>query len=322
MVCFNLVGNPYQSYLNFDLLYEESANEGLIDNSFAIRDDDGKQYLFYTYEASSNEGYTATNLIHPHQGFFVRVNDDKGVGSYNLTFTNAMRVSGNLAENHPFRGSHLNYPLVNLLCFDSQGHRDLTTVEVGRPELGGGHKMFKFVNGDARLYARLEGGSYQTLFTPTGVNEVPVCFEAQNDGSFKLQWNTLHGDFYYLHLIDNLTGADIDMLDTDEYRFEGRTSDYASRFKLVFRCTGVEEQYDNNNTGSETFAFISDGNIIVLTDARSASLQVIDMLGRILLTHQVTSDFRLPTSDFSPGVYVLRLINGSDIKTQKLIINQ
>ena len=53
------------------------------------------------------------------------------------------------------------------------------------------------------------------------------------------------------------------MLTTDEYQFEGHSKDYSSRFKLVFHCTGVEEHYDNNYTGSETFAFIHDGQLVI-----------------------------------------------------------
>ena len=38
----------------------------------------------------------------------------------------------------------------------------------------------------------------------------------------------------YLHLIDNLTGKDIDFLATPSYTFEGKTTDVISRFKLAF----------------------------------------------------------------------------------------
>ena len=37
------------------------------------------------------------------------------------------------------------------------------------------------------------------------------------------------------------------------------------------------------------FAFVSDGNIIVHTDARGASLQVIDMMGRILFSKEMST---------------------------------
>ena len=37
-----------------------------------------------------------------------------------------------------------------------------------------------------------------------------------------------------LHLIDNLTGKDINLLETPEYSFDAKATDNASRFKLVF----------------------------------------------------------------------------------------
>ena len=56
-----------------------------------------------------------------------------------------------------FRGDRPNYLLVNLMCYDGNGRRDLTTVEVGRPELGGAHKMYGLRMGDGQLVVNGEG---------------------------------------------------------------------------------------------------------------------------------------------------------------------
>ena len=96
------------------------------------------------------------------------------------------------------------------------------------------------------------------------------------------------------------------------YTFTAKTTDYASRFKLVFSAN----QEDGPSTGSGAFAFISNGNIIV--DGEGV-LQVIDMTDRVV----VSVDGRtrcVPTSGMTAGVYVLRLINGDDVKTQKIVI--
>ncbi len=55
--------------------------------------------------------------------------------------------------------------------------------------------------------------------------------------------------FNYLHLIDNMTGVDVDLFATPGYRFDALTTDYASRFRLVF-ATG-------NSAESDNFAFIN-----------------------------------------------------------------
>jgi hypothetical protein len=68
---------------------------------------------------------------------------------------------------------------------------------------------------------------------------------------------------------------------------------------------------------SEAFAFISDGNLIV---NGTGTLQVIDLLGRQLSSQEIHSSFIILHSAFPTGVYVLRLINGNDVKTQKIVI--
>ena len=51
----------------------------------------------------------------------------------------------------------------------------------------------------------------------------------------------------YLHLIDNITGADIDLLVHElvegpaTYTFEAKTTDNAQRFRLVFEAHNIDE---------------------------------------------------------------------------------
>ena len=120
----------------------------------------------------------------------------------------------------------------------------------------------------------------------------------------------------YLHLIDNITGADIDLLAHPSYTFEGNTTDYASRFRLVF----VANDANLGGEGNDDFAFISNGQIILNGVTDSSVLQIIDVTGRIVSSHNINSAFRISNSAFTPGVYVLRLINGENVKTQKIVI--
>lgn len=147
--------------------------------------------------------------------------------------------------------------------------------------------------------------------------QVPINFVAHVNGEYTLTFsNALNSEsliLNYLHLIDNQTGADMDLLQTPSYTFEAKTIDQASRFKLVF---GTNE--NGGGLDNENFAFISNGNLVV---NGSGTLQVIDMLGRVVFHRQITSDFHLLSSEFSPSVYLLRLIDGDQIKTQKLVID-
>ena len=102
------------------------------------------------------------------------------------------------------------------------------------------------------------------------------------------------------------------------YTFEAKTSDYESRFRLVF-STQAPEPVEGPD---QPFAFIdASGNIIITADASDASLQVIDVMGHIVravgLSH---CGSRTTTAGLVPGVYVIRLINGNEIRTQKIVV--
>ena len=67
------------------------------------------------------------------------------------------------------------------------------------------------------------------------------------------------------------------------------------------------------------FAFISNGNIIIIGAEAGAVLQIVDVLGHVIVSTDVACN--VSTNGMTPGVYVLRLINGNDIKTQKIVID-
>ncbi len=137
-----------------------------------------------------------------------------------------------------------------------------------------------------------------------------------------MRWGTLHGDFHYLHLVDNMSGADVDMLRSEEYRFEATTSDYISRFKLVFEVTGLEEEDDNeddNGSSIVNFAFRMGDELIV---NGAGYLEVFDVQGRRLSAKRLVdaqSSVSLP--NVAAGIYFLRLSDDKQVRTQKMVIN-
>ena len=74
-----------------------------------------------------------------------------------------------------------------------------------------------------------------------------------------------------------------------------------------------EDNYNNN----DNFAYFNNGELVVNGEG---TLQVVDMLGHILISREVNSSLLIPHSSLTVGVYVLRLINGDDVKTQKMVI--
>ncbi len=75
---------------------------------------------------------------------------------------------------------------------------------------------------------------------------------------------------------------------------------------------------EDANGDNEAFAFISNGNIIVNGEG---ILQIFDILGHQLITKQLsTLNSQLSTLNYKSGVYMLRLIDGEKVRTQKIVI--
>ena len=106
-----------------------------------------------------------------------------------------------------------------------------------------------------------------------------------------------------------MTGADVDLLENPSYSFEAKTTDYTSRFRLVF-ATG------NNN--EDSFAFFSNGSMVINNEG-NATVQVIDVTGRIIKSESINGSANINVNA-APGVYMLRLVNGDNMKVQKVVV--
>ena len=179
-----------------------------------------------------------------------------------------------------------------------------------------GDRLEKFVfNKENAVISIPQGGKELAIACSDKQGEMPLNFKATKNGEYTLTIHPEAVELEYLHLIDNLTGADVDLLALRQaqgpasYTFTAKTTDYASRFRLVFSASGDACEPIGN------FAFISNGNIIVNGEGM---LQVVDVTGRVVRcsdgVHTVS------TNGMTPGIYVLRLINGNDVKVQKVVV--
>ena len=182
-------------------------------------------------------------------------------------------------------------------------------VDMARVRFGNGLNLRKksFRENSSKLYLT-EGNEDYAVIYADNQGEMPVSFKAESNGTYTISFNTENVEFGYLHLIDNMTGNDVDLLANPSYTFNASTTDYASRFRLVFNANGINE-YSND------FAFISNGQIIL---NGQGTVEIYDVNGRMISRNtEVTT---IATDNMSAGVYMLRLINGSDIKTQKIVV--
>ena len=157
----------------------------------------------------------------------------------------------------------------------------------------------QFRKGSTKVYMPMDGKEY-AIVSAEAMGTMPVNFKAENNGSYTLSVNAEDVNFAYLHLIDNMNGNDVDLLANPSYSFEAKTTDYEGRFKLVF----VANSEDGPSTGSGT---------------SEATLQVIDVNGRILKSESINGCTNVNVNA-AQGIYMLRLVNGNDVKVQKVVV--
>lgn len=177
---------------------------------------------------------------------------------------------------------------------------------------GEGENCIKFNlnNNSTKLFVPQSNKNYAIAYTE-GANVMPMCFTTKESGIYTLNFNTKNMNCSYLHLIDNVTGVDIDLFQTPSYTFNSSDSKYANRFKLVFNEEATNEI-------AESFAFISNGELMI-NNSGNATLQVMDITGRILSTENIQNCYS-KSLNLSAGVYVVRLSNGNDVKAQKIVV--
>jgi len=241
-----------------------------------------------------------TRTVNPMQGVFVIAAEE----GETLTF---------IPENSTDEGSRI---VVEVL----QGNgvsKDAAPIDRAIVRFGDNNTLPKLMLNpeNTKLYIPAEDADYAV--TGHNVeNATPVSFKASHNGTYTLSFDIVNLDLEYLHLIDNKTGDDIDLLDqkhTSTYTFEALTTDYAERFKLVYAtANGVDE-------GDNPFAYYANGEIRLFEVEEGASLQVVDTKGRMVVSHNGRIQC-VPTDGMSPGVYLLRLINGDETRVQKIVV--
>ena len=277
-----LVKDNNADWAGWNLVGNPFGQTAYIDRDFYAMNEDGSEIMT---DAS-------TGAVEAMQGIFVIAEED----GETLTFTTeaptaAANVTLNLSQNC---GAVIDRAIVRF----NEG-RQLP--------------KFQLNAGSTKLYIP-QGSKDYAVVRSANEGEMPVSFKAAENGTYTLNVEAKNVEVTYLHLIDNRTGADVDLLANPSYTFEANKGDNANRFRLVFKAgTSIEE-----NASTNSFAYFN-GSAWVISNTGDATLQVIDMMGRVLSSEQISGNTAVNINE-TAGIYMLRLVNGENVMVQKVVV--
>ena len=292
---FELTGMPYSDNGEIALDYDDNAEFpgfNLIGNPFATNADLDKPYYRLSSDGTLNTT-TESSAVNLMEGVFVQATAANQTATFTPSNSGSKRISQLSIKVTRNRGAVLDNAIIR---FDN----------------GAMLGKFQLNPNDTKIYIT-EGNQDYAIVRSANAGEMPVNFKAAENGNYTLSIETENVEVSYLHLIDNMTGANVDLLATPSYSFDARTTDNANRFRLMFNTNGVDE-----NTTTASFAYFN-GSSWTISDMGEATLQVVDMMGRVISTQAISGNTDVNLNQ-AAGVYMLRLVNGENVMVQKVVV--
>ena len=283
----------------------------------------------FTYDNTSNDEFNGWALVgNPYtcDAYISYVDaDGKALEAdfYTLSTTNTYNLMSSSDALPPVTGALINYGATGKVQYateapeaNASGKLNMTVtqnrgvVDQARIRFGNGANLGKMsFRNSSKLYMTQDNKDYAVV-RAEAQGEMPVSFKAENNGTYTLSFSNENVEFSYLHLIDNLTGNDVDLLANPSYSFEAKTTDYASRFRLVFA--------QGNANSSDDFAFFSNGTLVINNEG-NALMNVYDVTGRLINSQSINGSCQV-SFNASTGVYMIQLVNDGNTKTQKIVV--
>lgn len=328
---WNLIGNPYPSYVDFDTFHSQLISDGVLETGYVA---------IYGFDGDVSDGWTVWdgnngNQIAPGQAFFVKTklalngadpspsvtfepsmrrvgsSDDFIVGRNETSFSAILKLNSNEGDfktNLYFRSnatSGLDYGY-DTAVFDSDNYDIFTNV----------------IEGDSNLKLYNQALSFNDVYDVV----VPLGIKATNGQSIVIsldETSSLPNNIYvYLE-------------DTIENTFTSlSTGNYASYIDNSITGLGRYFLHFQTNTLSDSDAILNRINIYCIPKSKSlvikgvldhkTDLSIYDLQGRMVLNKELNTSIiynEIDVNFLKQGIYIVKVNAGEYSKIKKVIID-
>jgi len=327
---FNLVGNPYPSFLNASVAINNSA---ALDKSlwYSTKNNSGA-YVFDVVNTTSgigtnNNGFGSVSGIVPSmQSFWVRVQDGKDAAS--LAFDNTLRMHETAASLIKV-ASTVNRPMVRLQVTNGQ-NQDEAIVYV-QSEASNGFDVYdspKMSNNNPAV---------PEIYTFAGKEKVAINGLQRLEDKIKLGFKTETKDSFAIKVVDaflvdaatriilkdSLLNRIQDLTDGMEYCFESGATVDENRFALIIQSTTDINEPIKATAKQCVSVYRNTANRIVINRKymnKPGIVTILNTLGQKLEQVAITGENIQIEKNLNPGVYLLILEESGETTTQKFVL--
>ena len=278
---FYLLGNPFTFNMNIANLVGSGMETGI-----AVINETGNGYEYRT-----------AGSVKVGEGFFVKTAD----ATASLSYSEGKK-----------RGEE-KVPSINLIATSKAGN-DNVIIRFAGEMTEGFNKLDNFDRSIAEIYVAENGNRYGIKTYNENTREVEVNFHANEMGNYTIaiaESIEVANDFEQVILVDKFSGVETNLL-IEDYDFTATGGDDVNRFIVKLAVS------DQQSAVSDNFVYQSGEELVI--DAEG-TVQIIDVMGRVVYSDDVEStNNRIDVSGFRNGTYVVRVISGSEVKVEKVVI--
>ena len=300
---WNLVGNPYPSGIDWDLVVLPTGVANAI-----YKHVNNSTWATYIDDVSV-PGANDESLIAPCQGFFVKATSNAA-----LEFTDAARVHAPITY---YKQSNNRVSNLVRLQVSGYGYQDETVVRFlpeATAEFDGSYDALK-MNGDVPEAAQIYswGGIELAINSLPETNMVPVGIHVGASGTYTIAATEIN-DLNYITLEDTKTSTFTELANKS-YTFDFIAGENEQRFKLHFSSVGIDEK---ETTTANIYSY-QQTVYVNLADNAQGDIYIYNLAGQ-LITAQESASGNVRIGLTSLGVYMVKVVTEKETLTQKVVI--
>ena len=323
---FELIANPYPSYLSVTSFLNAHKDTQLHASHGAVYGWDGAQYDTYSLASPGNG-------IAPAQGFMVGVRGSDGT-SQTITFTTAMQTTSGSGDYNEYDLMDDRAELfINLNQNGSDKETKLFFLEQGTDGLDVGYDAATMDLGNYAIYSRL-------VADDEGVNmdHQSLAYAEMWNKVIPIGVNALAGEEINLGISHRTTPADLNIYLEDIFAgtmTDIKAGDYTLTPSSDINGVGrffIHTTAETMSTGEILTSMLNAykdpySNYITVdglaTQSNTIKVSLYNILGRKVLDTSLGNNMNtqtISTLGMATGIYVIELVSGNDRLTKKLII--